>query len=107
MSSATPNDHTPETATDGATHQAGAFDIRNFIALLIGIYGVVLVIAGLIGSNDTQLKKTDGVNLNLYAGIAMVVVAAGFLVWARMRPVVVPDAAAQDPSDHEERPSAH
>ena len=27
----------------GRKHAAGAFDIRNFIAALIGIYGVVLV----------------------------------------------------------------
>lgn len=72
-------------------HKAGAFDMRNFIAALIGLYGVVLVIYGIIGSSETQLKKSDNVNINLYAGIGMVVVAAAFLLWARLRPVVVPE----------------
>jgi hypothetical protein len=82
--------------------KAGAFDMRNFIAALIGIYGVVLVIYGVIGSSDTQLRKSDGVNINLWAGIAMVVVAAVFVTWARLRPVVVPDhpeAADDAPGD--------
>jgi hypothetical protein len=79
-----------------APHKAGAFDIRNFIAMLIGIYGVVLVIAGLIGPSEADLEKADGLNINLYAGIGMVVVAAGFLLWARLRPVVVPDHETSD-----------
>ncbi len=37
------SDTTPRDATDGATHQAGAFDIRNFIAALIGAYGLIVV----------------------------------------------------------------
>ena len=35
-------------------------------------------------------------NINLDAGIGMAVVAALFLVWARLRPVAVPDEAEQD-----------
>ncbi|MEO5710400.1 MAG: hypothetical protein ABIQ59_11320 [Nocardioidaceae bacterium] len=85
-----------------APHKAGAFDIRNFIALLIGIYGIVLLIAGLIGPSDAQLEKSDGLNINLYAGIGMVVVAALFLLWARLRPVVVADEA-----DEPGRPNGH
>jgi len=71
-------------------HRAGAFDIRTFIASLIGIYGLVLVVVGLVATSATDLKKSDGLNINLMAGIGMVVVAAAFLLWARMRPVVVP-----------------
>lgn len=78
-------------ATTGAKHQAGAFDIRTFIALLIGIYGVVLVATGLFGTSDEALAKADGLNINLWAGLGMVVVAALFRIWARARPVVVPD----------------
>ena len=32
--------------------RAGAFDIRTFIALLIGIYGLVLVLMGLFATSD-------------------------------------------------------
>ena len=76
-------------AEEGASHRAGAFDIRNFIALLIGIYGIILVIAGLIGPSDAQLEKADGLNINLIAGIGQILLAAFFLTWARLRPVVV------------------
>ncbi|HET6627047.1 MAG TPA: hypothetical protein VFG63_11730 [Nocardioidaceae bacterium] len=76
-------------------HKAGAFDIRTFIALLIGIYGVVLVVIGLFFTGDPELARSDGVNINLWAGIGMVVVAALFQAWAMWRPVVVPE----DPDD--------
>jgi hypothetical protein len=85
------SDHSTSGTTDGETpHKAGAFDIRVFIASLIGIYGVVLVIYGIIGSSAADLKKTGDVNINLWAGIGMVLVSAFFIVWARLRPVVVP-----------------
>ena len=85
------------TATE-APHRAGTFDIRTFIALLIGVYGVVLVVAGLVGTSETELDKADGLNVNLITGIGMVVVAAAFLAWARMRPVVVPEHVGADAS---------
>jgi hypothetical protein len=83
-------------------HTAGAFDIRNFIGGLIGIYGVILVAMGLFG--DRALDKTGGVNANLWAGLVMVVVAAVFMTWARLRPIVVPDHVAP-PHDDPTRPA--
>lgn len=70
-----------------STHTAGAFDIRNIIGGLIGLYGVVLTLMGIFG--DKELDKTGGVNANLWAGIAMLAVGIGFVVWARLRPVRV------------------
>jgi hypothetical protein len=84
------------TSTTEAPHRAGAFDIRTFIALLIGVYGLVLVLAGLVGTSETELDRADGLNINLIAGIGMVVVAVAFLAWARMRPVVVPEHVEDD-----------
>ena len=77
-------------------HTAGAFDIRNIIGGLIGAYGVILTLMGLFG--DKELDKTGGVNANLWAGIVMLVIGGAFLIWARLRPVVVPEhpAATQD-----------
>jgi hypothetical protein len=75
---------------------AGAFDVRNVIAALIGLYGLVLVVMGLIGPSDDDLAKTGGVNANLWAGIALVVVAAGFLLWSWIRPIVVEAPEASD-----------
>jgi drug/metabolite transporter (DMT)-like permease len=62
------------------------FDLRLIIAFLFGLYGVVLVVVGLGFTSDDDLKKAEGVNINLWAGIAMVVLAAGFAAWATLRP---------------------
>ena len=72
-------------------HKAGAFDIRTFIAMLIGIYGVVLVVMGLFFTSDEELAKADDLNINLWAGLGMVVLAALFRAWAIWKPVVVPE----------------
>jgi drug/metabolite transporter (DMT)-like permease len=79
---------------------AGAFDIRVIIAMLIGLYGVVLVVTGLFATSDADLDKADGFNINLWAGLGMVIVAAAFVVWSRVRPIVV-----EDPHLREERRS--
>ena len=78
-------------------HTAGAFDIRNVIAGLIGFYGVVLIITGLVDRSHAALAKAGGVNANLWAGIVMAVVAGAFVLWSRLRPIVVeekPEAPA-------------
>ena len=72
-----------------AKKKAGAFDIRVVIALLIAIYGVVLTILGII-AKQSEVDKADGININLWGGLAMLVFAAVFIIWARLRPIVVP-----------------
>jgi uncharacterized membrane protein len=67
---------------------AGAFDVRNVIAALIGAYGVILVVVGLIDGGAAE-EKTGGVDANLWAGIGMLVVGLGFATWSRWRPIVV------------------
>ncbi|MEO7132268.1 MAG: hypothetical protein ABIZ07_12925 [Dermatophilaceae bacterium] len=79
---------------------AGAFDIRNFIGALLGIYGVILTLMGIFA--DPELDKTKGINANLYAGIVLLVVGVGFMTWAKVRPVIVPTHVAKpldDPDD--------
>ena len=73
----------------GAKKTAGAFDIRNIIGGLIGLYGVVLVVVGLVDNSKAALAKAGGVNADLWAGIAMIVVALVFVLWSRLRPIVV------------------
>ncbi len=76
--------------TTGGKKAAGAFDVRNVIAGLIGFYGVVLVVVGLVDNDDEALTKTDGFNANLWVGLAMIAFALAFALWARLRPIVVP-----------------
>jgi hypothetical protein len=71
-------------------HRAGAFDIRTFIALLIGLFGIVCVLTGLFGTSDAELARTDGLNINIWAWTGMIVLAAAMQAWAMLRPVVVP-----------------
>jgi len=80
---------------------AGAFDVRNIIGMLLTAYGVILTLMGFVG--DTGEDKTGGVNANLWAGLALLVVGLGFLAWARLKPIVVPDHVDREatrPPDH-------
>ena len=81
---------------DKSTHTAGALDIRNIIGGLLAVYGVILLAMGLFG--DKELDKTGDVNANLWAGLALLVVGLGFLAWARIKPVVVPEHVEKDDS---------
>ena len=74
---------------------AGAFDVRTIIGALLGVYGVILLVMGLVG--DTDGSKTGDVNANLWAGIVLLVVAAIFFAWWKLRPIVV-----AQPDDHGE-----
>jgi drug/metabolite transporter (DMT)-like permease len=79
---------------------AGAFDIRNVIGALLGIYGIILLLMAAFGPLEED--KTGGVNANLWVGIVLVVAAAVFLGWARLRPVVV-KAQPKDPDASQQR----
>jgi hypothetical protein len=76
--------------------KAGAFDIRNFIGMLLGIYGVILLLTGLLATDGEALAKSAGVNVNVWTGIGLLVAAGVFIVWARLRPVVVPPSGDDD-----------
>ena len=83
-------------------HSAGAFDVRNVIGGLIGLYGVVLLLVAFFGEDEPD--KTGGVDANLWAGLGMLAFGVAFVLWSRLRPVIVDpraDAAADD------RPPGH
>ena len=69
----------------------GIFDIRFIIGGLIALYGVILTFLGLFDASDKELARGDGLNINLWAGLGMLVVGVAFILWARLRPVIVPD----------------
>ena len=64
------------------------FDLRTVIAVLFGVYGIILTVMGLFFTGDAELAKAGGIDINLWSGIVMLVVAALFLLWARLRPLV-------------------
>jgi hypothetical protein len=62
---------------------------RRSIGALLGFYGIVLIIVGLVADSAQDRLKTGGVNANLWAGLVMAVFAVCLLLWSRYRPVVV------------------
>jgi hypothetical protein len=76
----------------GATPSAASqlFDLRTVIAVLFGVYGVVLTVQGAFFEDEAQLDKAGGIEINLWSGLAMIVVAALFLLWVWLRPLIPP-----------------
>ncbi|MDN5859681.1 MAG: hypothetical protein L0H84_13765 [Pseudonocardia sp.] len=73
--------------TDEVPSAASAlFDLRTVIAILFGSYGVLLVIIAIVDTPQEELDKSAGIHMNLWTGIAMLVVAALFFAWMRLRP---------------------
>ncbi|NKY33736.1 hypothetical protein HGA13_11695 [Nocardia speluncae] len=75
------------------------FDIRTIVGGLLGLYGIVLVITGLVHDTAAEEAKTGGINVNLWAGLGMLAVAVAFLAWARLRPVAVDRPALEAESE--------
>ena len=90
-------EHEVTTSSGKSAHTAGIYDIRNIIGSLLTLYGAILTAMGLFG--DPETDKTGGPNANLWAGLALLVVGLGFIAWARLRPVVVPEDFESDDED--------
>ncbi len=76
----------PEIDEETARKAANRFDIRRIIGGVFLVYGLILGVVGIIGS-DAVKTKAAGVNVNLWTGLAMLVVGAMMVAWALLRPV--------------------
>ena len=74
-------------------------DLRSVIGLLFVVYGLVLTILGIIGETPEDLAKAGGLALNLWTGLAMLVVGIIFYIWAFAKPPLPPEL---DHVDHYE-----
>jgi hypothetical protein len=70
---------------------ARLFDIRRIIGGLFVIYGVIVTITGLT-DDDAAIDKAEGVNINLWTGLGMLLLGLFFLAWLKLRPIAPPDA---------------
>ena len=89
------HDDAEQAPAETRKHTAGAYDVRTVIAGLIGLYGVVLTIMGLVANNADDKAKTGDWNANLWSGIVMIIVAVAFALWLVLRPVVVDPVALE------------
>ncbi|CAL9274481.1 hypothetical protein SUDANB5_02962 [Streptomyces sp. SudanB5_2050] len=84
-------DEVSELETKSVT-AARLFDIRRIIGGLFVVYGVIVTIAGLVASDD-EIDKAQGVNINLWTGLGMLVLGLFFLAWLKLRPTAPPPSA--------------
>jgi xanthine/uracil/vitamin C permease (AzgA family) len=83
---ATEADRAPDLDEATARKAANRFDLRRIIGGVFLVYGVILTVVGIIGSDEIK-NKASGINVNLWTGLAMLVVGAMMVAWALMRPV--------------------
>src|SRR3954453_10483800 len=69
-----------------AARLANRFDIRRLIGAVFLLYGLVLTALGVFGSSHVK-NKAAGLNIDLWAGLGILVFAAVMLAWALLRPV--------------------
>jgi hypothetical protein len=69
-----------------AAQAANLFDLRRIIGAVFLVWGVVLTILG-VTESDAEIAKAADVNINLWAGLGMLVLSGLFLLWAFTRPL--------------------
>src|ERR1700754_3138861 len=74
------------TTTTRVERAANLFDLRRIIGGVMTVWGVLLIILGATDSTK-EANKAAGININLYAGIGMLIVGLIFLVWAFSHPL--------------------
>jgi hypothetical protein len=65
---------------------ANVFDLRRIIGGLFVFYGLLLALLGLFDSQE-EIDKAAGVNINLWAGLGMLIFGVLMIVWALTRPL--------------------
>jgi hypothetical protein len=89
-----------------AATTAALLDLRSVIALLFVVYGLVLTVMGIAGTSQAELDKAGGIDINLWTGLAMLVLAVGFALWVWLRPPVVAEPS-QIAEEDDARPRGH
>lgn len=83
----TPSTGETDADEEAAARAANRFDIRRIIGGLFAVYGVILVVTGIVGSHHVK-TQASGINIDLWTGIAMIVFAIIMIAWALLRPVM-------------------
>ncbi len=97
-------DETPQFSEDQVEKATSLLDIRKIIGGLLGVYGLLLLGAGLFAS-EADKEKAAGVNINLWVSFALLLAAALFMVWGFTRPLV-DELEEEDEGSTEAEPGA-
>ncbi|MGW1615318.1 hypothetical protein ACWCQZ_38895 [Streptomyces sp. NPDC002285] len=76
---------------------ARLFDIRRIIGGLFVLYGVIVTIVGLT-DDDAAIDKAQGININLWTGLGMLLLGLFFLTWLKLGPTA-PAPPETEPED--------
>jgi hypothetical protein len=82
-----------------AAQAANLFDLRRIIGGLFTVWGVLLIILGATDST-AEANKAAGININLWAGVGMLILGIVFLIWAFTRPLGTALREAEESGEH-------
>lgn len=85
-----------------STHR---FDLRRILGALFLLYGVLVTLVGLLRPAE-DVEKTNGIAINLWTGVAMLVLGILFLVWDRLSPVPEEDIIRSEETEPDANESA-
>lgn len=77
---------------------ARIFDLRRIIGGLFVLYGIIVTITGITDS-QAEIDKAQGININLWTGIGMLLLGVFFLVWLWLRPTPPPVPATEEETE--------
>jgi len=93
-----------EVSAEQVEKATSLLDVRKIIGGLLGVYGVLLLGAGIFGSQADK-EQAAGVNINLWTGLALILASAIFWGWALWRPLTQElsesSAGRETDADHE------
>ncbi len=77
---------------------ARLFDIRRIIGGLFTLYGVVLLVAGVLDGAAAS-DQAAGIDINIWTGLGMGVFGLAFLAWMHWRPLQPPPEGQEGQGD--------
>lgn len=84
----------PDEDSEKVSKAARLFDVRRVIGGLFVVYGVIVTLLGLFDSK-AEIDKAQGVRINLWMGLAMLVLGLLFLLWLRLSPPAPPEVTPE------------
>jgi hypothetical protein len=66
------------------------YDLRRILGALFLVYGIITTVIGILNFSS-DVHRTEGIAINLWAGLSMLVLGALFILWDRFAPVSADD----------------